>query len=322
MRLDSQRLLAILALLAALAGCDQHAGQLLGTLEWDRIGLPAETSERILRWAVVEGEQVRAGQLLVELDPSRQDARVSQAAGEVAQAAARLSELSNGARVENIEAAQASLNSSRAQVTDAERNYQRIAALYQRGLVAIAEQDSARASRDQARAAVDNADARLRELTNGTRPEQLEQASAALQAARAQLTRLQVDREHLSVRAPRDGRVDALPFKPGDQPPVGAVVVSLLVGDAPYARVYVPAPERPQLAIGDRLQVHVEGIATPFAARVRSIRSEASFTPYFALTGDDASRLVYRAELLLDDDQAARQLPAGLPLTAERLSDE
>ena len=52
-------------------------------------------------------------------------------------------------------------------------------------------------------------------------------------------------------------------------------------------------------------------------ARVRSIRSEAAFTPYYALTGDDASRLMYRAELVLQGE-AARQLPAGLPLSAER----
>ncbi len=33
-----------------------------------------------------------------------------------------------------------------------------------------------------------------------------------------------------------------------------------------------------------------------------------------ALAGDDASRLVYRAEIVLDE--TARTLPAGLPLTA------
>jgi HlyD family secretion protein len=34
------------------------------------------------------------------------------------------------------------------------------------------------------------------------------------------------------------------------------------------------------------------------------------------LTGEDASRLAYRAELVLDGD-AARKLPAGLPAQAE-----
>lgn len=316
------RLLPCLLAFTLLAGCEDPAREpLLGTLEWDRIGLPAEASETILAWRVAEGDQVRAGQLLLELDPRRLDARLEEARGDVGQAQARLDELSSGARSETVDAARATLNRNRAELTDAERTFQRISALYQRRQVAIAELDRARAARDQARAAVSNADAQLRELTNGTRPEQIEQATALLQAARGRLAQLQVTREHLSLRAPRAGRVDALPFKPGDQPPLNAELVSLLVGDAPYARVYVPASVRAQIAIGDALKVKVEGVPEAFDATVRSIASESSFTPYFALTGEDASRLVYRAELVLQGE-AARKLPAGLPVQAERVSHE
>jgi HlyD family secretion protein len=308
--------------LLLLAGFDQQASDLLpGTLEWDRLALPAEASEPLLRWAVAEGDRVAAGALLVELDPRRLDARVAQSQAEVELASARLRELSNGARLESIEAAQAVLASTRAKLLESERQYQRIVTLQGRDHAALAELDRARTARDQARAEQDSAAAQLRELTSGTRAEQLEQASAALASARAALNLQQLDRQRLNVHAPRAGRVDALPFKPGDQPAQGATVVSLLVGEAPYARVYVPASQRAKLAIGDRLQVRVEGIEQPFNAHVRSIASEASFTPYFALVGDDASRLSYRAELLLEGEQA-QQLPAGLPLRAERVDDE
>jgi HlyD family secretion protein len=315
------RLLLIGLLTTSLSGCDSPGDKLLGTLEWDRISLPAEASELLVRVAAAEGDQVEAGQLLLELDPRRQDARIAKACGEVDQAAARLAELSNGARSETIDSARADLARNRAELLDAERNFQRIAALYQRKQVAIAELDRSRAARDQASAAARRAEAQLRELTNGTRPEQLEQAAAALEAARGNLAQLEVGREHLSLRAPRAGLVDALPFKVGDQPPAGAELVSLLVGEQPYARVFVPASIRAQVSVGDSMRIFVEGIEQPFLARVRSIRSEAAFTPYYALTGDDASRLMYRAELVLEGE-AARQLPAGLPLHAERIDDE
>ena len=312
-----RRLLLSALLLVALTGCADADKPLLGTLEWDRVSLPAEASEVLLRIAVAEGERVEAGQLLLELDPRRQDARIAQARAEVEQAAAHLAELSNGARSETIDAARADLARNRAELTDAERSFSRIAELYQRKQVAIAELDRARAARDQASAATRSAEAQLRELTNGTRPEQLEQAAAALEATRGNLAQLQVGREHLSLRAPRAGLVDALPFKVGDQPPAGAELVSLLVGEQPYARVFIPASIRAQVSVGDLMRVFVEGVEQPFQARVRSIRSEAAFTPYYALTGDDASRLMYRAELVLQGE-AARQLPAGLPLRAER----
>jgi HlyD family secretion protein len=304
-----------------LSACTAEGPQpLLGSLEWDRIAVTAEASEPVTRWAVAEGDRVAAGDVVLELDARRQEARIAQARANVAQARARLAELANGARIETIEAARATLTRARAAQADAEREYTRVAALRQRELVAAASVDQALALRDQRRADTANAEAQLQELTAGTRPEQIEQAVASVEGTKATLHELELTRERFTVRAPRPGVVDALPFDPGDQPPIGAELVSLLVGDAPYARVFIPASLRASFARGDKLEVRVEGLATVFSATVRSIRNEASFTPYYALAGDDASRLVYRAELVLEGGDAA-QLPAGLPVTARRRSD-
>ena len=132
---------------------------------------------------------------------------------------------------------------------------------------------------------------------------------------------LELTRARLTIRAPRAGRVDALPFKLGDRPPQGASVVSFLVGDAPYARVFVPETQRATTQQGAKFLVRVDGVAQPFTAHLERIRSEAAFTPYYALSGDDASRLTYRAELVLEGD-AARKLPAGVPCQATRLADD
>jgi HlyD family secretion protein len=144
-------------------------------------------------------------------------------------------------------------------------------------------------------------------------------ASAAVEGAKADLEHVQLTLQRLEVRAPRAGRVDALPYRLGDQPPPGAALVSMLVGDAPYARVYVPEPWRASLKVGQIMQVKVDGIEKPFDAMLRSIRSEPGFTPYYALSGEDASRLSYRAELVLEGDVA--QLPPGLPCHAEAKDD-
>jgi HlyD family secretion protein len=193
-------------------------------------------------------------------------------------------------------------------------DYDRSVELKKRDLIAGAAVDQARATLAQAKASTKAQEAQLLELTHGTRPEQIDQAHAAVAAAKGALDQLELTRARLTVRAPRTGRVDALPFHPGDQPPVGAALVSMLVGDAPYARVFVPAPRRGDMKQGDVLDVKLEDGRT-FKASVRSIRSEASFTPYYALAGDDAARLVYRAELVLQGDGVA-DLPAGLPASA------
>ena len=314
MRVETIRRFFAPLLLAALAGCaDPGPAPLVGALEWDRIAVTAELAEPVLEWRVAEGDRVEAGAVLLEQDARRQDARIAEARGQLAAMEARLAELTHGARIETIDAARANLARARAAQTDAESEYTRVAELRKRELVAASAVDTALAARNQRRAETQAVEAQLRELTQGTRPEQIEHAAAAVESTRAALMTLELTRERLTVRAPRAGRVDALPFRAGDQPPVGAELVSLLVGDAPYARVFVPAPRRAELAVGARFDVQVEGVATPFAATLRSIRSEPSFTPYYALAGDDASRLVYRAELVLE---GGADLPAGLPLTA------
>jgi HlyD family secretion protein len=291
----------------------------LGSLEWDRIAVLAELREPVLRWAVAEGDRVAAGDVLLELDASRQDARIAELRGNVAQAEARLAELAHGARIETIDAARAALARARSAQSDAEIGYTRAEELLERGLTSQAVFDQSLAMRDVRRAETSAAEAELTELTSGTRPEQIDQGAAAVEAAKAALLEAELTRERLVVRAPRAGTVDALPFHPGDQPPLGAELVSLLVGDAPYARIFVPAPRRASVKAGDVLEVHVEGVDRAFRGTVRSIRNEPNFTPYYALAGDDASRLVYQAEVVLE--AAAANLSAGLPLTATLESD-
>ena len=102
-----------------------------------------------------------------------------------------------------------------------------------------------------------------------------------------------------------------------DEPPPGAPVAVMLVGDAPYARVYVPEPLRMQVGVGDVATVHLGADGgRSYRGRVRMIRSEPTFTPYYALTGKDAARLSYLAEVELEGEGVA-ELPAGLPLRVE-----
>ena len=317
MRASAGFLLVAAVVGTGLSGCDDPGpAPILGTLEWDRVAVTAELSEPVLRWDVAEGDRVEAGAVLLELDARRQDARIAEAKSDLAMSEARLAELANGATIETIDAARANLARTRAAQEDAETEYTRVAELRKRELVAQSAVDQSLAARNQRRAETSQADAQLRELTRGTRPEQIDQATAGVAAAHAALDTLKLTRDRLTVRAPRAGRVDALPFHAGDQPPVGAELVSMLVGDTPYARVFVPAPRRTEVDAGSRFQITVEGVATPFTAKLRSIRSEPSFTPYYALAGDDASRLVFRAELLLDAGNGVAELPAGLPVTA------
>jgi len=122
--------------------------------------------------------------------------------------------------------------------------------------------------------------------------------------------------DKLTVVAPRDALVDSLPYKLGDQAAVGQPLAILLVGGAPYARVYVPEPIRAGVKVGDTVRVFVDGHDSTRVGTVRMIRTEPTFTPYYALIGKDAARLSYVAEITLAGTDAA-SLPPGLPVRVE-----
>lgn len=299
----------------ALSACKGSEPQVLGTLEWDRISLPAPEAEKIVRIDVREGQQVAAGASLMQLELTRTQSDLAALQAQAQESREALLELETGPRSEDIAQARANLSAAQAEAIDARAYYNRLQPLGRQQLVAASDVDRARASADNAEAQVRAEQAALLELERGTRSEQIAQGRSAVAAAEAQVATQAVSLEKLNVVAPRAGRVDSLPYKLGDQAPVGSALAILLVGDAPYARVYVPEPMRANVKVGQTARVFVDGREAAIGGRVRMIRSEPSFTPYYALSGNDAERLSYLAEISLE--KAGTDLPAGLPVRVE-----
>lgn len=303
------------ACLLVLAGCGKSTPQALGMLEYDRVTLPAPVAERIVSVAVREGQQVRAGDVLLALERTRTAAQTDAARAEAQRQREVLAELEAGARSERIAQARATVGAARATARDANAALARLRPLAAQKLVAAVELDRAIAASGSANAQVRQAQAALQELLNGNRREDIAQGRAAVRAAEAQASAQVASLDKLEVRAPRAGRIDSIPYKLGDQAPVGAPLAILLVGEAPHARVYVPETIRADVKVGDKVRVFIHGRDAGIAGSVRMIRSEPSFTPYYALTGEDAARLSYLAEIALGKDAA--ELPAGLPVRVE-----
>lgn len=102
-------------------------------------------------------------------------------------ASRRLAELKKGPRQEEIDSARALAMQARASEDQARREQDRQKTLFDDGAVAQSAVDSAETAYWVARRARESADARLRQLTAGTRPEQLDQARADLRAAEAEV---------------------------------------------------------------------------------------------------------------------------------------
>lgn len=308
------RMFAVSSMLALLAACgSSDEGQILGTLERDRLELIAEANEPILSIEVREGQQVQAGAALLRLDMGTMQARLDQATAARNVAERRLAELTKGPRSQEIAEARAAEESAQSSLTTEAREYERVRDLVERKLVSQSSLDQARARRDTAVGQQKQSTARLNLLLEGTRIEELEQAEASLKQAQAALVEVQTSAARYVVTAPRPGRIEAIPYKLGERPAAGAPVIVMLAEGTPYARVHVPEPVRAQFQSGAEVQVRLDGREQPLNGVVRFISAEAAFTPYYALTQEDRSRLSYLAEIDLPDD-AARDIPSGIPV--------
>jgi len=299
-----------------LSACNSRPDNIaLGTLERDRIAHTATINEVIVALPVAQGSPVTKGTLLVKLDDTIQKAKVSQAEAEVAQAEANLEKLRNGARVEEVAAAQAKVAGAKASLVESEANYARAIELTETQVLSEAAKDKTLASRDANLASLQSAQEELRKLTNGTRAEDLRQAEAQLDASKAILASENKKLADLTVLSTRDGILDNLPWNLGERVTTGSPLAIVLAGKAPFARVYVPEPYRVKINVGDKLVVHVDGLKEAITGNVRWIATDPAFTPYYALNQEERARLMYLAEVQLPDSEAG--LPNGVPAQVE-----
>ena len=144
------RLFVVCAVVALASACRNDAPQALGTLEYDRITLPAPAAEKIVAIDVREGARVKAGQSLLKLELDRTRSATEAARANALRQRATLEELEAGPRSEDIAQARAELAAAKADARQARDYYTRVRPLGAQQLIAAAEVERARANDDSA----------------------------------------------------------------------------------------------------------------------------------------------------------------------------
>ncbi|MDJ0760107.1 MAG: HlyD family efflux transporter periplasmic adaptor subunit [Woeseiaceae bacterium] len=306
-------LVLVLLLLAACSDNDD-ALRVVGELASERVLITVETTEPIVDIAVAEGERVTKGQLLLEQDTSRAEARLSEAEAAFAQAKAHLDELLRGPRREQVDQARADAERAQHELEFRQAELERARKVFERQLSSPEALDQAKNAHDTANATLKQRQARLEELLSGTTAEELEQAEQSLRQASARQDAAGIDLERHRVIAPVDGLIDTRLFEVGERPPAGQPVLVMLTGRQVHAEVYVPESLRVRIQPGTMASLDIDGLDEPVNGRVRWVASESAFTPYYALTERDRGRLSYLAKIdLVGYDE---RLPDGVPVEA------
>jgi HlyD family secretion protein len=252
---------------------------------------------------------------------------VAQAKARLDQLQARLDLLEAGPREQEIDAAEGRVRVAESEVLLAKRVFERRAELFQKNAIAREEYDaaseelsSAQASLDvrkselslleagtreeekrEARAKVEEARQAWQLAVDGYRREEIEQATAARDAAQAALDVIREQQKELTVRSPIDGVIESLDLRQGDLVPAGAPVLSVLDNSHMWVRAYVPE-NRVGLRPGQHVDVTVDSLGPQrLQGEVTFVAREAEFTPSNVQTPEERSKQVFRVKIALTE---------------------
>jgi len=283
-----------------------------GYAEGDYVYVAPAAVGRITVIQAQEGQNVVAGETLFQSDDSHQAATLHTAQAQVAVALANLENLATGGREEEIDVILASLDQARADQHLARTTLERSQRLLVGGSVSQARVDADSASLQSADARVAQLQAQLSVAELPARSAQRIAAEATLEAARAQLDDARSALEDRTVEAPIGGRVDKVYYERGEVAVAGAPVVSILPPESLRALFFIPESDRAKIELGEVFDVSCSGCASDVAARLTRIAATPQFTPPIIYSRDERSRLVFRAEALLENPG---DLLPGQPLT-------
>jgi HlyD family secretion protein len=354
-----------------------------GNIELTEVNIAFKTPGKLIERTVDEGDAVKKGQLIARLDRDeltaqrdREVANLASAQSELAQAEtsvawekqtlaadieqkeadlasnqARLLELKNGSRPQEVLQSRAAVENAQAELDRAKKDWDRAQPLFKSDDISATQYDQFRNRWESAAAALKQAKESEALVLAGPRAEVIEAATAVVQRARGALKmaeanslemkrreqelatrRAQIAESRASIAlidaqladtlaaSPVDGVVLVKSADPGEVLGVGTTVVTVGDIDHPWLRGYVNETDLGKIKIGSKAVVRTDSYpGKVYNGHVSFIASEAEFTPKQIQTQEERVKLVYRIKIDVENPQ--RELKSNMPADAEIVLD-
>jgi len=319
-------------------------GQLIATLEHKDL-----LAQKAKAGATLETARSRLPALEKNIDYQDQATtqEISQAQAAVENAQARLQQLLDGSRPQEIQSAKAGADQALADMEKKKADMDRAKKLYQDKYIAAQDWDAAKTAYDMAVANYKKAQENYDLVVEGPRKEeiaagraQLEQSQAALRLtkthriqidvlkkelataqgqvkeAASALEVIQTQIEYSNLYAPTSGVVLVKNAEPGEFVVPGGAVVTLGQIEKPWLKAFINESDLGRVKLGQKVSVTTDTYpGKEYPGKVTFISSEAEFTPKNVQTAKERVKLVYRIKVALENPQ--NELKPGMPADAQ-----
>ncbi len=285
-----------------------------GNVDLRQVNLAFNGSERIESLFVQEGDRVKRGQVLGNLEAERLEAAVAQAQARLEGQGQVVRRLENGTRPEEIEQARANVQAAQTDFENARRTFERLKETALAGATSHQNLDNARAAFEVAGAKLHVNEKALELAVLGPREEDIAEARAVLRANEANLILLKRDLDNATLTSPTDGVVQNRLLEPGDMASPQRPVFSIAVVDPKWVRAYVPEPDLGKIRPGMRAAVMTDSYPDHrYEGWIGFISPSAAFTPKSVETTELRTSLVYEVRVFVKDP--SDELRLGMPAT-------
>jgi len=209
-----------------------------------RVEVGSQITGTVSRIPVEEGQTVKAGQVLIELEADELRAQVEQARVALAQAETRLRQL----RETTLPSAEQSLRQAQANLVDARSQYERTRELQVKGFIGPAQLDDAKKNLDVAESQVRTAQLQLEDNRAAGSAHRL--AQMAVDQARATLQVAQASLDHAVIKAPLAGTLISRDVERGDVAALNKVLMVLSPSGETQLVVQIDEKNLSLLAVG------------------------------------------------------------------------
>lgn len=261
---------------------------LSGRIEGRQINISPKIQGRVVKLHKDEGDTVKPGELLCEIDSEQLTARYK-ASVETAQA-----------YYSAVAQAQANLMKAKASYEKAKKDYDRYISLLKEELVSKSDFDRVKMQYELTQAEVQVA------------VKSIIQAEANYRAAIQKLKESQADLNETKIYSPAEGVILSRPVEVGEIINPGTVLYVLVDLNKLYVKVYVPEPDIGKLKIGLPARIYIDAYPDRyFNGKVTKIYEQAEFTPKNVETKEERVKLVFGVEVSVENPEGI--LKPGMP---------
>jgi len=245
-----------------------------GRIESVQVDVSAKYPGRVVRIFAEEGDLVRKGQILSQMDTGELEAQL--AAGKARMAEAQ----------ENENQIKADILERESTLRYKNQEYARNRELFGRRVISREEMEKSLTDRDISQAAVESVKAKL--LVN----------LRTIEAAAAEVQNTQVKIVDSTLLSPVNGRVLYKLAQEGEVLGAGGKVLTLVNLDDVYMEIFLPSDEAARIDVGSEARIVLDA-APQYAARanVTFVSPEAQFTPKQVETRSERDKLMFRIKL-------------------------